>query len=122
MKKILALLVIVVLAIGGCNMIKNEPTKEEMIEVLKSREVVEAIERAIHNREEKALTSEGVIKEYEIIYNGAKWESRGAIEVKILVNNDKNLYFIYTIRKFNDKYEVSSSTNSEVLEELLGEK
>lgn len=120
MKKILILLVISVLFIGGCSMVnKSGPTKEEIIEILKSKEVADAIEEAMNNRDSNALTNEGIIKSYDILYESAKWESRGAIEVKIKVNGIDKLYFIYTIRKYNGNYEVTSSTNSKELEQLL---
>ena len=120
MKKTLAVLaMITILILGGCRMLKSEPTKEEMIEVLKKEEVVEAIEVAIHNREEKALTEEGVIKRYSILYETAEWNPMGGINVDIILNNDTKLILNYTINKHNGRYRVGSSSASKEVSELL---
>ncbi|MBF0780364.1 MULTISPECIES: DUF1310 family protein [unclassified Granulicatella] len=119
MKKILALLAIVVLAIGGCSMMKNEPTKEEMIEVLQSREAIDAIEEAMRNREKNALTNSAVIKEYIIDYNSLIWSPMGGIKLSIIVNNDSSLVLYYTLNKHNGKYKVGGSHASNELDSLL---
>ncbi|MBF0780366.1 MULTISPECIES: DUF1310 family protein [unclassified Granulicatella] len=119
MKKILALLGIVVLAIGGCSMIKNEPTKEEMIEVLKSREAIEVVEKSLKNLDDKALMDGGIIKSYVIEYDTVKWNPMGGISFKIYINEDYDLYINDLINKYNGKLENGSSSLSSKLSELL---
>lgn len=120
MKKTLAVLaMITILILGGCRMLKSEPTKEEMIEVLKSKDAIAAIEEAIHNREEKALTPEGVIKEYKIDYDSVKWSPMGGIKLSIFINKDSSLVLYYTLNKLNGKYEIGGSHASNELENLL---
>ena len=80
MKKMLVVLaMITILILGGCRMLKSEPTKEEMIQVLKSEEVIKGIETAIKRLDTQAFTDSGIIRSYEVDYSSVEWNPMESI-------------------------------------------
>ncbi|MWV55935.1 DUF1310 family protein [Streptococcus zhangguiae] len=111
----------VIIGIGVLNqMNKQEQLKQEMMEFVQSKEAREAIETALKNRDPQALTSEGIIQNYEIDKDTVKYNPMGAVMVKVYVNNDKRLRINCTLIKDSDgKIEVSGNSATYQLVELL---
>ena len=120
MKKMLVVLaMITILILGGCRMLKSEPTKEEMIQVLKSEEVIKGIETAIKRLDTQAFTDSGIIRSYEVDYSSVEWNPMESIMYDIYINDNKGYIAKGTINKYNGKLEVGISGLSSRLSELL---
>ena len=120
MKKMLVVLaMITILILGGCRMLKSEPTKEEMIQVLKSEEVIKGIETAIKRLDTQAFTDSGIIRSYEVDYSSVEWNPMESIMYDIYINDNKGYIAKGTINKYNGKLEVGISGLSSGLSELL---
>ncbi|WP_117282226.1 DUF1310 family protein, partial [Streptococcus intermedius] len=80
MKKVLLILGAVLLgtmiAIGGCK-VQEKSQKEQMLEIVKSDEAKEVLDRTIKNLEPDAFTSNGVIQSYEIDEKSVKHNPMG---------------------------------------------
>ncbi|EJJ0974950.1 DUF1310 family protein, partial [Enterococcus faecalis] len=60
------LLLIFILGIGGKKYMDSKRFHEEMLTIVKSDEAKKVIEEGLRNLDPDALTSEGIIKSYEI--------------------------------------------------------
>ncbi|MDA9429413.1 putative secreted protein [Enterococcus mundtii 1A] len=85
---------ICLLWIGGTMYMDHLKLEEEMIRVVNSEEAKIVLEKTLKNLDSKALTSEGVIKNYKIDYKNIKRNPMGGISVPLIINdNDKLLVF-----------------------------
>ncbi|WP_195274501.1 DUF1310 family protein [Enterococcus mundtii] len=85
---------ICLLWIGGTMYMDHLKLEEEMIKVVNSEEAKNVLEKTLKNLDSKALTSEGVIKNYKIDYKNIKRNPMGGISVPLIINdNDKLLVF-----------------------------
>ncbi|WP_301359161.1 DUF1310 family protein [Enterococcus spodopteracolus] len=85
---------ICLLWIGGTMYMDHLKLEEEMIRVVNSEEAKIVLEKTLKNLDSKALTSEGVIKNYKIDYKNIKRNPIGGISVPLIINdNDKLLVF-----------------------------
>ena len=85
---------ICLLWIGGTMYMNHLKLEEEMIKVVESEEAKNVLEKTLTNLDPKALTSEGVIKNYKIDYGNIKRNPMGGISVPLIINdNDKLLVF-----------------------------
>ncbi len=52
--------------LGSCSLLNNRSEKEEMIQIAEGKKAQKAIEELLRQEDSKALTEEGIIKEYSI--------------------------------------------------------
>ena len=52
--------------LGSCSLLNNHSEKEEMIQIAEGKKAQKAIEELLRQEDSKALTEEGIIKEYSI--------------------------------------------------------
>ena len=123
LKKILkGILVVLLLVIGSAGLIcGKEYIESKRIEhIVKSDEAKEVIETMLKDIDDKALTSEGVIKSYKIDYGKVRKNPTGGINIIIIVNNDDELFIETTLSKYsqNGNYETGGLGVSRKLSEL----
>ena len=125
MKKIFLIVSILFLSLTtvGCSLINSgEMSKKEMLEVVRSEEVKELIEKDLKEEDPKALTEEGVIKSYTIDEDSVEWNPMGGIRVTIIVNNDKKLNLSYTFTWNNKILDLTGKVISKEYEKITEEK
>lgn len=126
-KKLLGIFVIIILLIigvGGKLYMDRQAFNDEMVSVVKSDEAKKVLEQGLKNLDPKALTSDGIIKSYEIDYDSIEHNPMGGINGKIYINNDKLLYATFildakTDGKLNINHGISSY--SSILNDKLSE-
>ena len=123
MKKALkGILIVLLLIIGTVGLIcGKEYIESKRIEhIVKSDEAKEVIETMLKDIDDKALTSEGVIKSYKIDYGKVRKNPMGGINIIIIVNNDDELFIETTLSKYsqNGNYETGGLGVSRKLSEL----
>ena len=123
MKKVLkGILIVLLLVIGSVGLIfGKEYIESKRIEhIVKSDEAKEVIETMLKDIDDKALTSEGVIKSYKIDYGKVRKNPMGGINIIIIVNNDDELFIETTLSKYsqNGNYETGGLGVSRKLSEL----
>ncbi|EOH61257.1 DUF1310 family protein [Enterococcus mundtii] len=82
---------ICLLWIGGTMYMDHLKLEEEMIRVVNSEEAKIVLEKTLKNLDSKALTSEGVIKNYKIDYKNIKRNPMGGISVPLIINDNNKL-------------------------------
>lgn len=95
----LGVFLIVVIGIGGKVYMDNKRFHDEMVRVVKSGQAKREIEIGLKNLDSKALTSEGIIKSYEIDYESIKHNPMGGVMYTVVVNQDKELTVEFDINK-----------------------
>ena len=123
LKKVLkGILIVLLLVIGSVGLIfGKEYIESKRIErIVKSDEAKKAIESMLMDIDDKALTSEGVIKSYKIDYGKVRKNPMGGINIIIIVNNDGELFIETTLSKYsqNGNYETGGLGVSRKLSEL----
>ena len=123
LKKILkGILLVLLLIVGAVGLIcGKEYIESKRIEhIVKSDEAKEVIETMLKDIDDKALTSEGVIKSYKIDYGKVRKNPMGGINIIIIVNNDDELFIETTLSKYsqNGNYETGGLGVSRKLSEL----
>ena len=123
LKKVLkGILIVLLLVIGSVGLIfGKEYIESKRIErIVKSDEAKKAIESMLMDIDDKALTSEGVIKSYKIDYGKVRKNPMGGINIIIIVNNDDELFIETTLSKYsqNGNYETGGLGVSRKLSEL----
>ena len=123
LKKVLkGILIVLLLVIGSGGLIfGKEYIESKRIErIVKSDEAKKAIESMLMDIDDKALTSEGVIKSYKIDYGKVRKNPMGGINIIIIVNNDDELFIETTLSKYsqNGNYETGGLGVSRKLSEL----
>ena len=123
LKKVLkGILIVLLLVIGSVGLIfGKEYIESKRIErIVKSDEAKKAIESMLMDIDDKALTSEGVIKSYKIDYGKVRKNPMGGINIIIIVNNDDKLFIETTLSKYsqNGNYETGGLGVSRKLSEL----
>ena len=71
MKKIFVIFLSIItisssMLLGSCSLLNNRSEKEEMIQIAEGKKAQKAIEELLRQEDSKALTEEGIIKEYSI--------------------------------------------------------
>lgn len=100
--------------------------EEEMIRVVNSEEAKIVLEKTLKNLDSKALTSEGVIKNYKIDYKNIKRNPMGGISVPLIINDNNKLLVFNLLDRNQINGELSKLKNDIVrttsdLYELLKE-
>ncbi len=79
----------------------EEKLNKEMIKVIYSDEAKQVFEKRLTNLDAKAFTKEGIIQSYEIDEGSIKSNPMGGIEVRLIINNNSELYASYTMSRNN---------------------
>ena len=121
-KALKGILIVLLLIIGTVGLIcGKEYIESKRIEhIVKSDEAKEVIETMLKDIDDKALTSEGVIKSYKIDYSKVRKNPMGGINIITIVNNDNELFIETTLSKYsqNGNYETGGLGVSRKLSEL----
>lgn len=117
---------ICLLWIGGTMYMDHLKLEEEMIRVVNSEEAKIVLEKTLKNLDSKALTSEGVIKNYKIDYKNIKGNPMGGISVPLIINDNNKLLVFNLLDRNQINGELSKLKNNIVrttsdLYELLKE-
>jgi len=117
---------ICLLWIGGTMYMDHLKLEEEMIKVVNSEEAKNVLEKTLKNLDSKALTSEGVIKNYKIDYKNIKRNPMGGISVPLIINDNNKLLVFNLLDRNQINGELSKLKNDIVrttsdLYELLKE-
>ena len=104
-------------------MLNSRSEKEEMIRIAEGKKAQRAIEELLRQEDPKALTEEGIIKEYSINKNELDYNPMGGLIVELIINDDSELTITTTLMEEPDgKLEHSGYVISgELAKKLRGE-
>ena len=88
--------------LGGCSMLNSRSEKEEMIRIAEGKKAQRAIEELLRQEDPKALTEEGIIKEYSINKNEVDYNPMGGLIVELIINDDSELTITTTLVEESD--------------------
>ena len=113
LKKVLkGILIVLLLIIGAAGLIcGKEYIENKRIEhIVKSDETKQVIEKMIREEDDKALTSEGKIKNYKIDFDKVKRNPMGGISIYLIINDDPEMMLNTTLEKGTQgkKYETGA--------------
>jgi len=96
MKKIVIIFLSIIMLssamfLGGCSMLNSRSEKEEMIQIAEGKKAQRAIEELLRQEDSKALTEEGIIKEYSINKDKLEYNPMGGLIVELIINGDPEL-------------------------------
>ena len=124
LKKVLkGILIVLLLIIGSAGLIcGKEYIESKRIEhIVKSDEAKQVIEKMIREEDDKALTSEGKIKNYKIDFDKVKRNPMGGINIYIIINDDPDMVLDTTLHKGTrgDKYKTGAIVISPKLSKII---
>ena len=107
MKKIFVIFLTIItlssaMFLGGCSMLNSRSEKEEMIRIAEGKKAQRAIEELLRQEDPKALTEEGIIKEYSINKNELDYNPMGGLIVELIINDDSELTITTTLVEESD--------------------
>ncbi|OTN88449.1 hypothetical protein A5819_000930 [Enterococcus sp. 7E2_DIV0204] len=118
--RVVGIVLIIILGIGGKVYMDNKRFKDEMLNVVNSGQAKQVYEKTLKNADSKALTSDGIIKSYKVDYDSVKHNPMGGIMLKLIINDDNQLYIRVTLdQKENGRLTNSSGGGSMPLEDML---
>ena len=88
--------------LGGCGMLNSRSEREEMIQIAEGKKAQRAIEELLRQEDPKALTEEGIIKEYSINKNELDYNPMGGLIVELIINDDSELTITTTLVEESD--------------------
>ena len=88
--------------LGGCSMVNSRSEKEEMIQIAEGKKAQRTIEELLRQEDPKALTEEGIIKEYSINKNELDYNPMGGLIVELIINDDSELTITTTLMEESD--------------------
>ena len=96
MKKIFVIFLSIItisssMLLGSCSLLNNRSEKEEMIQIAEGKKAQKAIEELLRQEDSKALTEEGIIKEYSINKDKLEYNPMGGVIVELIINGDPEL-------------------------------
>ncbi len=77
--------------LGSCSLLNNRSEKEEMIQIAEGKKAQKSIEELLRQEDSKALTEEGIIKEYSINKDKLEYNPMGELIVELIINGDPEL-------------------------------
>lgn len=105
-----------IIIIGRKSYIYKRLVKYELVKVLKSKESKDVLEETLKKLDPKALTSEGIIKAYEIDFDSIDRELNGGVIVDLIINNDRKLKVYDTIEKSRSNGDIKADISGYSLE------
>ena len=108
--KVILLVLFIVLSSIGLLKGKGYIESKRIEHIVKSDEAKQVIEKMIREEDDKALTSEGKIKNYKIDFDKVKRNPMGGINIYIIINDDPDMVLDTTLHKGTrgDKYETGA--------------
>ncbi|AND78774.1 DUF1310 family protein [Streptococcus pantholopis] len=104
-KKLKRLLVGIAVLIGiglGAFDVYQQQEKQKMIEIATSEEAKKVYEDYLKYLDEKALTAKSFISSYQISKESLQYNPMGGLMVKIIINNDENLFINFNLIENED--------------------
>ncbi|HAO5811696.1 TPA: DUF1310 domain-containing protein [Listeria monocytogenes] len=93
--------IMIVFGLGVKFYMDEEKLNKEMMKVIYSDEAKQVFKKRLTNLDAKAFTKEGIIQSYEIDEGSIKSNPMGGIEVRLIINNNSELYASYTMSRNN---------------------
>ncbi|AKG86887.1 DUF1310 domain-containing protein [Listeria monocytogenes] len=93
--------IMIIFGLGVKFYMDEEKLNEEMMNVVYSDEAKQVFEKRLTNLDAKAFTKEGIIQSYEIDEGSIESNPMGGIEVRLIINNNSELYASYTMSRNN---------------------
>ncbi len=93
---LVSILAVIGIAVGGFIMHQHQE-KQKMIRIANSDEAKKIYEAHMKALDKNALTTNGIIKSYEINNDNLYYNPMGGMEVTVFVNGDKDLDFQFGI-------------------------
>ena len=87
--------------LGSCSLLNNRSEKE-MIQIAEGKKAQRAIEELLRQEDPKALTEEGIIKEYSINKNELDYNPMGGLIIELIINDDPELTIKTTLMEESD--------------------
>ncbi|MBC1571624.1 DUF1310 domain-containing protein [Listeria sp. FSL L7-1426] len=97
----MGVIVMIIAGIGVKFYVDEKKLNEEMIKLVYSDEAKQVFEKRLRNLDAKAFTEEGIIQSYEIDKESIERNPMGGIEVRLIINNNSELYVSYTMSRNN---------------------
>ena len=88
--------------LGGCSTPSSRSENEEMIQIAEGKKAQRAIEELLRQEDSKALTDEGIIKEYSINKDKLEYNAMGGLIVELIINDDPELTITTTLMEESD--------------------
>ncbi|KXS64291.1 hypothetical protein AWJ02_08240 [Listeria monocytogenes] len=98
---VLGMTVMTIFGLGVKFYMDEEKLNKEMMNVVYSDEAKQVFEKRLTNLDPNAFTEKGIIHSYKIEEGSIEHNPMGGIEVKLIINNDPELYVSYTMSKNN---------------------
>ncbi|MBC2012469.1 DUF1310 domain-containing protein [Listeria marthii] len=98
---VLGITVLTILGLGVKFYMDEEKLNKEMMNVVYSDEAKQVFKKRLTNLDPNAFTEKGIIHSYKIEEESIEHNPMGGIEVKLIINNDPELYVSYTMSKNN---------------------
>lgn len=107
MKKIVIIFLSIItisssMLLGSCSLLNNRSEKEEMIQIAEGKKAQRAIEELLRQEDSKALTEEGIIKEYSINKDELDYNPMGGLIIELIINDDPELTIKTTLMEESD--------------------
>ncbi|EAC8326772.1 DUF1310 family protein [Listeria monocytogenes] len=93
--------IMIIFGLGIKFYMDEEKLNKEMMKVIYSDEAKQVFEKRLANLDAKAFTKEGIIQSYEIDEGSIESNPMGGIEVRLIINNNSELYASYTMSRNN---------------------
>lgn len=88
--------------LGSCSLLNNRSEKEEMLQIAEGKKAQKAIEELLRQEDSKALTEEGIIKEYSINKDELEYNPMGGLIIELIINDDPELTIKTTLMEESD--------------------
>ncbi|EIM8287648.1 DUF1310 domain-containing protein [Listeria monocytogenes] len=98
---VLGMTVMTILGLGVKFYMDEEKLNKAMMNEIYSDEAKQVFEKRLTNLDAKAFTKEGIIQSYKIDEGSIKSNPMGGIEVRLIINNNSELYASYTMSRNN---------------------
>ena len=107
MKKIFVIFLSIIMLssamfLGGCSMLNSRSEQAEMLQIAKGKKAQRAIEELLRQEDSKALTEEGIIKEYSINKDELEYNPIGGLIIELIINDDPELTIKTTLMEESD--------------------
>lgn len=117
--RLMKILGIAVIIIGGIVYMKQKQLNEEMVNMIKSDRVAQLIESELKRLDPKALAVEGIVHSYEIDYESIEPNRLGGINVELIINQDEELTLGLVVNERRNQLVNDGLVLSEKLDRLI---
>ncbi|EHU5359991.1 DUF1310 domain-containing protein [Listeria monocytogenes] len=93
--------IMIIFGLGVKFYMDEEKLNKEMMKVIYSDEAKQVFKKRLTNLDAKAFRKEGIIQSYEIDEGSIESNPMGGIEVRLIINNNSELYASYTMSRNN---------------------